>query len=70
MSTEKYKNWNVRRDDDGIHWLEINKENSKTNVLSKDVLLELEQELDLLKENLPKGGDIFIRERKWFYCWR
>ncbi len=55
MSTEKYKNWNVHRDDDGIIWLEIDKENSKTNVLSKDVLTELEQELDSIKQNLPKG---------------
>ncbi|MFV2060245.1 MAG: 3-hydroxyacyl-CoA dehydrogenase NAD-binding domain-containing protein [Gammaproteobacteria bacterium] len=55
MNTEKYKNWNVHRDDDGIHWLEINKENSKTNVLSKEVLEELEQELDLIKQDLPKG---------------
>jgi len=55
MTTNNYKNWNVRRDDDGIHWLEIDKEKSSTNVLSKDVLLELEQELEVIKNNLPKG---------------
>jgi len=59
MTTEdidsKYKNWNVRRDENGIHWLEINKANSSTNVLSKDVLSELEQELKLIEGDLPRA---------------
>ncbi len=63
MSTNKYNNWNVRRDDDDIHWLEIDKENSNTNILSKDVLLELEQELDFIKEN-PSKGVIFLSAKE------
>ncbi len=55
MTTNNYKNWNIRRDDNDILWLEIDKENTKTNVLSKDVLLELEEELNLMKNNLPRG---------------
>jgi len=55
MSAAKYNNWNVNRDEDGILWLELDKQNASTNVLSKDVLIELEQELDLIKENIPRG---------------
>ncbi len=68
MSAEKYKNWKVHRDDDGVQWLEINKENAAVNVLSKDVLLELEQELNFIKENLPRGVIFMSGKESGFFA--
>jgi len=49
------KNWNLQEGTDGISTLWLNKAESSVNVLSNDVLTELEQIVDALEQNPPKG---------------
>lgn len=47
--------WRLQRDPDGLAWLLLDKPGSSTNVLSKDVLLELDQHLATLEREPPRG---------------
>lgn len=58
-----YKNWTIERDASNIVWLHFNKADASTNVLSSDVLNELNSALDEVNANLPKGV-IFISDKK------
>ncbi len=58
----EYKNWKVETDSDGICWLHIDKANSSTNVLSADLLEELETELVNLQKTPPRGV-VFISDK-------
>ncbi len=49
------RHWRVHKDDDGIVWLEVDKADSGTNVLSRDVLVELAIVLDSLKTSMPRA---------------
>lgn len=49
------QHWKTETDDDGIVWISINKADASANVLSSDVLLELDAILKPLEENAPKG---------------
>jgi 3-hydroxyacyl-CoA dehydrogenase/enoyl-CoA hydratase/3-hydroxybutyryl-CoA epimerase len=49
------KNWTLRRDDDGIAWLCFDKADASTNVLSRDVMVELNTMLEALEKDLPKA---------------
>ncbi len=49
------KNWHLEKDGDNIAWLHLDKADSKTNVLSRDVLEELDQILGSLTEEAPRG---------------
>ncbi len=51
MSTNKYNNWQLSTDDQRIVWLTINKANATTNVLSSDVMEELDQILTEIDQN-------------------
>lgn len=62
MSTE-YKHWKITSDDEGIVWLHLDKADSTTNVLSHDVLDELEQELDALNKKPPRAI-VFLSDKK------
>lgn len=62
MSTT-YKHWNVITDDEGIAWLHLDKANSSTNVLSHEVMDELEQELNNLNQKPPRAV-IFLSDKK------
>ena len=62
MSTT-YKNWKVVTDDDGIVWMHLDKAESSTNVLSADVMDELEQELNSLNQKPPRAV-IFLSDKK------
>jgi len=58
-----YKHWNVVTDDENITWLHLDKADSSTNVLSHDVLDELEQELNNLNQK-PPGAVVFLSDKE------
>jgi 3-hydroxyacyl-CoA dehydrogenase/enoyl-CoA hydratase/3-hydroxybutyryl-CoA epimerase len=50
-----FKNWRMEKDGDGIVWLHIDKAEAGTNVLSKEVLGELDQALRAMEQEPPAG---------------
>lgn len=57
------KNWKLNRDENNVAWLNLDKQNSSTNTLSKEVLEELLTILQTLEiQPLPKG--LVIRSSK------
>jgi len=65
MSNE-YKHWQVKRDENDIAWLHINKADSKTNVLSAELLTEFDRILDNLTTTPPKGVAILSDKESGF----
>ena len=57
-----YQAWKVDRDPSGIVWLTIDKPNTSANVLSRDVLAELEEILQAVAGDNPRG--LIIRSGK------
>ena len=57
-----WRNWKLARDDNGIAWLVLDKPGSSANVLSEDVLAELDDVLATLERELPKG--VVLRSAK------
>ncbi|MBT8089480.1 MAG: enoyl-CoA hydratase/isomerase family protein [Gammaproteobacteria bacterium] len=49
------QHWKVKTDDDGIVWLGIDKADASANVLSSEVLMELDGVLKPLEANPPRG---------------
>jgi 3-hydroxyacyl-CoA dehydrogenase / enoyl-CoA hydratase / 3-hydroxybutyryl-CoA epimerase len=52
---DTFKHWKLRRDEDGIGWLCLDKADAATNVLSREVLVELNDQLAALEQDLPKA---------------
>src|SRR5690606_37300744 len=50
-----WKNWQLARDEQGIAWLLMDKQDSSVNVLSQDLLTELDEVLDSLYHDTPKA---------------
>jgi 3-hydroxyacyl-CoA dehydrogenase / enoyl-CoA hydratase / 3-hydroxybutyryl-CoA epimerase len=50
-----YQAWNVERDQSGIVWLTLDKPGTSANVLSRDVLAELEAVLQSISTERPRG---------------
>ncbi|MDH5178529.1 MAG: 3-hydroxyacyl-CoA dehydrogenase NAD-binding domain-containing protein [Gammaproteobacteria bacterium] len=55
MTNKNYKHWRVEHDNEGIAWLHIDKADAGTNVLSREVLEELEDIIGGLTQTSPKG---------------
>ena len=55
MSIETLKNWNYSLDDQNIGTLILDKQDSPVNVLSSDVLTELEETVTYLENHTPTG---------------
>jgi len=49
------QHWTSKTDSDGIVWLRLDKADSKVNVLSSEVLLELDSLIDSISSTQPKG---------------
>ncbi len=49
------KHWTLETDDDGIAWLRIDKADSSANVLSSEVMVELNSIIDTLSAAPPRG---------------
>ena len=60
------KHWKLRRDDDGIAWLCFDKADASTNVLSRDVMAELNDQLAALEKELPKAVVIHSGKKTGF----
>lgn len=54
-TTGHWQNWQLARDAQGIAWLLMDKKDSSVNVLSTDLLTELDEVLDSLYHDIPKG---------------
>lgn len=66
MTQNKYKNWHITEDNDNIVWLAIDKADSKTNVLSEEVLTELEAILTYYQNQPPRGLVILSGKKTGF----
>ncbi len=55
MTNTIYKHWRLRIDKEDIAWLHFDKREARANVLSKDVLLELDALLAVLEKRAPAG---------------
>src|SRR5262245_58755018 len=51
-------NWQLETGADGIAWLTLDKPGASANVLSREILVELDGHLQALKTNPPRGGVI------------
>ncbi|SFR41960.1 short chain enoyl-CoA hydratase /3-hydroxyacyl-CoA dehydrogenase [Marinobacter daqiaonensis] len=60
--TQRWRHWRLSRDHKDVAWLLFDMADSNTNVLSGDVLEELNEALDDLEEKPPRG--LAIRSRK------
>ena len=58
----EYRNWKLSTDADNLVWLSLDKANSSTNVLSADVMTELDGILDELGAQKPRG--LVVRSAK------
>ena len=52
---QDWKHWRLRREDTGLAWLELDKADSSTNVLSSEVMSEFARVLDALDAAPPKA---------------
>src|SRR5947209_7130910 len=50
-----WRHWRLARDENGIAWLVLDKAGAKVNTLSEEVLAELDDVLEQLERELPKG---------------
>ncbi|MGH8308904.1 MAG: 3-hydroxyacyl-CoA dehydrogenase NAD-binding domain-containing protein, partial [Steroidobacteraceae bacterium] len=55
-------NWTELRDAEGIAWLTLDKPGTSANVLSRDVLTEIDELLRALAARLPRG--VVVRSAK------
>ena len=62
MTTSATGAWALERDADGIAWLSFDKPGTSTNVLSRDVLVELDSHLKAFDSSPPRG--VVIRSAK------
>lgn len=66
MAKQKYKNWNVELDDDGIAWLHLDVAGTKTNVLNEQVIIELDKIILDLSKKVPTGVVILSDKKNGF----
>ena len=60
------KHWTLESDSDGIAWLRIDKADSSANVLSTEVMMELDTVLQALQANTPKGFVVYSGKANGF----
>ena len=60
------KHWNLETDSDGIAWLRIDKADSSANVLSTDVMMELDSVLKTLQAKPPRGLVVYSGKSSGF----
>jgi 3-hydroxyacyl-CoA dehydrogenase / enoyl-CoA hydratase / 3-hydroxybutyryl-CoA epimerase len=63
---KSFKHWNLHRDEDDIAWLCFDKADASTNVLSRDVMVELNDQLEALERKLPKAVVIHSGKKSGF----
>ena len=60
------KHWTLETDSDGIAWLRIDKAESSANVLSSDVMMELDTVLGTLQAKTPRGFVVYSGKANGF----
>jgi 3-hydroxyacyl-CoA dehydrogenase / enoyl-CoA hydratase / 3-hydroxybutyryl-CoA epimerase len=60
------RHWKLRRDDDRIAWLCFDKADASTNVLSRDVMVELNDQLAALEADLPTAVVVYSGKKSGF----
>ena len=60
------KHWSMETDDTGIAWLRFDKADASVNVLSAEVMIELEATLKPLEANSPRGLVIYSGKQSGF----
>ena len=60
------QHWTSDTDNDGIVWLRLDKADSSANVLSSEVMTELNSAIDVLHANTPRGLVIFSGKHNGF----
>src|SRR5882724_3902573 len=66
MNTTTPGSWKTERDADGIVWLTIDKPGTSANVLSSDVLTELDALLPSLRKDPPRGVIVISGKKSGF----
>ncbi|MHB1872588.1 MAG: enoyl-CoA hydratase-related protein, partial [Steroidobacteraceae bacterium] len=59
-------NWRLERDPEGIAWLWADKAGASANVLSSEVLRELDRHLETLRANPPRGLVLISAKKSGF----
>ncbi len=60
------QHWTLQTDDDGIAWLRLDKADSSANVLSTDVMTELDSVIDKLATAAPRGLVLYSGKHNGF----
>lgn len=63
---DEFKNFRLETDTDGVAWLWLDKKDVSANVLSSEVLLELDKALDVIALQKPKGLVIISAKKSGF----
>lgn len=66
MAKNKYKNWKINHDKDGIAWLHLDVPKSSANILNEKVIIELGEIIDELREKMPTGVVILSDKESGF----
>ena len=66
MTEKKYKNWQVKYDDDNVAWLHLDVPDSSANILNEQVIIELGEIVSELSSNTPKGVVILSDKESGF----
>ncbi len=66
MSDERGQHWRIERDAEGIVWLWADKADSSANVLSSEVLRELDAHLETLRAGNPPGVVVLSAKKSGF----
>lgn len=66
MAKTKYKNWKINHDKDGIAWLHLDVPKSSANILNENVIIELGEIIDELREKMPTGVVILSDKESGF----
>lgn len=66
MTEQTYRNWNLRTDEKGIVWLDLDVPDTGTNTLGSTVMTELAAVLDQLESTPPRALVIWSRKDSGF----
>lgn len=64
--SSEQQNWFIRVDDEGIAWLTFDRQGSGTNVLSAEVMLELETRIAELRDSRPRAVVVASAKKSGF----
>src|SRR5580765_3288768 len=66
MNEASARSWKLERDAEGIAWLTLDKPGTSANVLSGDVLMELDELLGALERDPPRGAVLVSGKKSGF----